>query len=43
MSHFLDRLSFFMRPKAEFAGGHGGTSGELFRKATKSSRLASLG
>src|SRR5438477_3370770 len=23
MSHFLDRLSFFTRPKAEFAGGHG--------------------
>ena len=23
MSHFLDRLSFFTRTKAEFADGHG--------------------
>jgi nitrate reductase alpha subunit len=28
MSHFLDRLSFFTRPKAEFAGGYGITTTE---------------
>ena len=28
MSHFLDRLTFFTRAKAEFAGGHGITTSE---------------